>query len=193
VDVAFSSVFLVHVLVRDMHVLQCRMVVLVDMGRKQMRPVLPLVQVVRYVVMLVPVFQGLVLMIAPRPRHRAHPSSDRHSTGEPTVHPRDGTLHVNAGEVSAARSERELRGVYLRLRGVTGARGRITEGSQDVGETAHPRILSLRNQVFQRTRCYHVSGGPIGPWPSQALRRPAGPCGGGGRPTHPSTRRDQSP
>ena len=79
VDVAFSSVFFVHVFVRDMHVLQCRMVVLVHMGRKQMGPVLPLVQVVRYVVVLVPVLQGLVLMIAPRPRHRAHPFPDRHS------------------------------------------------------------------------------------------------------------------
>src|SRR5688572_25431154 len=85
VDVTFSSMFFVHVLVRDMHVLQCRMVVLVHMGRKQMGPVLPLVQVVRHVVVLVPVLQGLVLMIAPRPRHRAHPFSDRHSTaGCPT-------------------------------------------------------------------------------------------------------------
>jgi len=89
VDVGFSSVFLVHVLVRDMHVFQCRMVVLVDVGRKQMGPVLPLMQVMRYVVVLVPVFQGLMLMIAPRPRHRAHPFSGRHSTREPTVHPRD--------------------------------------------------------------------------------------------------------
>ena len=54
-DVGLSAVLLVHVVVRDVHVLNRRMVVLVDVGRQEVTPVLPTMEVVGDVVMLVPV------------------------------------------------------------------------------------------------------------------------------------------
>lgn len=75
VDVGFSAVLLVHITVRDVHVVHAGMVVLVGMGGQQMTPVLPLMQVVRDVVVLVPVLQGLVHVVTLRPRHRTHLSS----------------------------------------------------------------------------------------------------------------------
>jgi len=72
VDVSLSAVLLVDVTVRDVNVVHGRMVVLVGMCGQQMAPVLSLMQVVRDVVVLVPVLQGLVRVVTLRPRHRAH-------------------------------------------------------------------------------------------------------------------------
>jgi hypothetical protein len=69
VDMGFSSMFLPHVLVRDVHVVHCWMVVLVLVGGEQMTPVLTQVQVVRHVVVLVPVLQGIMLVVSPGLRH----------------------------------------------------------------------------------------------------------------------------
>src|SRR5947208_15097425 len=90
----FSSMLLVHVLVGDVHVLQCRVVVIVGVGGQQMTPVLSLVQVVRDVVVLVPVPQGLMLVMSLRPRHRPHPSLRRRL--RPYTAPRNRT-NVSAG------------------------------------------------------------------------------------------------
>lgn len=82
----FPPMLLVHVPMRDVHVIQCRMVVLVRVGGQQMTPVLPPVQVVRHVVVLVPVLQRLMLVMTLHPRHsRSHSPSDRRSQ-DLTVH-----------------------------------------------------------------------------------------------------------
>jgi len=72
VDVGLPPVLLVHVSVRDMHVLHGGMVVLVRMGGQQMAPVLSLMQVMRDVVVLVPMLQGVVRVVPLLSRHRAH-------------------------------------------------------------------------------------------------------------------------
>ena len=54
---------LLYVPVGDVHMLQRGVVVLVGVGGQQVSPVLPPVQVVRHVIMLVAVLQGLVLMM----------------------------------------------------------------------------------------------------------------------------------
>ena len=72
VDVSLSAVLLVDVTVRDVNVVHSRMVVLVGMSGQQMAPVLSLVQIVRDVVVLVPVLQGFVGVVTLRPRHRPH-------------------------------------------------------------------------------------------------------------------------
>jgi hypothetical protein len=51
-----------------------------------MTPVLPPVQVVGDVEVLVPVLQGVMLMMALRPRHRAHPLFGPTLAEEPTLH-----------------------------------------------------------------------------------------------------------
>jgi hypothetical protein len=79
VDVGLSPVLLVHITVRDMHVVHGGMVVLVRMGGEKMTPVLPLMHVVGDVVMLVPVLQGVVRVMTLRPRHRVHLSPGRTS------------------------------------------------------------------------------------------------------------------
>jgi len=63
---------LLHVPVRDVHVLQRGVVVLVSVGGEQVAPVLSLMQVVRDVIVLVAVLQGLVLMMSLLPRHADH-------------------------------------------------------------------------------------------------------------------------
>jgi hypothetical protein len=72
VDVRLPPVFLVHVPVRDVNMIEGRMVVVVRVGGKQMAPVFSLVQVVRHVIVLVPVLQGLVLVMTLLLRHPAH-------------------------------------------------------------------------------------------------------------------------
>jgi hypothetical protein len=72
VQVGFPTVFLLHVPMRDVHVLQRRVIVLVRMRGEQVPPVLPRMKVVRHVVVLVSMFQGLVLMMALRFHHHAH-------------------------------------------------------------------------------------------------------------------------
>jgi uncharacterized membrane protein YcaP (DUF421 family) len=69
VDVSLSSVFLLHVAVRDMHVLQCGVVVLVIMGGEQVAPILSPVKIVRDVIVLVAMLQGLMLVMSYFPRH----------------------------------------------------------------------------------------------------------------------------
>jgi hypothetical protein len=83
VNMGFSSMLLVNVLVGNVDVIQSRVVVVVGVGGEQMTPVLTLVQVVRHVVVLVPVLQGLMLVMSLRPPHRPHPSSDRRSDRTP--------------------------------------------------------------------------------------------------------------
>jgi hypothetical protein len=87
VDMGFPSMLLVQVAVGDVHVLQCRMVVLVGVGREKMTPILSLVQVMRHVVVLVAVLQGIMLVVTLRPRHRPHIPSRDDRLREPTVHP----------------------------------------------------------------------------------------------------------
>jgi hypothetical protein len=72
VDVGFPPVLLVEVPVGDVDVVEGRMVVIVRVGGQQMSPVLTPVQVVRYVIVLVPVLHGLVLVMTLWLRHRAH-------------------------------------------------------------------------------------------------------------------------
>jgi len=83
---------LLHVPVRDVHVLQGGVVVLVSVGGEQMSPVLSLMQVVRDVIVLVAMLQGLMLMMSLLPRHPRSPLSspavstrsiDRTSTNGP--------------------------------------------------------------------------------------------------------------
>jgi hypothetical protein len=83
VDVCFSSVFLLRVPVRDVHVLECRVVVLVTMGGEQVPPVLSPVKIVGDVIVLVAMFQGLMLVMPFLPGHFRSPPSIPHSrTGE---------------------------------------------------------------------------------------------------------------
>jgi hypothetical protein len=69
VNVGLPPVLFLLVLVRDVHVVHGRMVVLVRVGGEQMPPVLSAVKVVRDVEVLVPVLQGIVLVMTLRPRH----------------------------------------------------------------------------------------------------------------------------
>jgi hypothetical protein len=72
VDVGFPPVLLGLVLVGDVHVLHLGMVVLVGMGRQEMHPVLPSMEVVGDVIVLVAVVEGVVVMATSRLRdHRA--------------------------------------------------------------------------------------------------------------------------
>lgn len=71
---------LVHVLVRDVHVIHRRVVVLVRVSGEQVPPVLSLVQVVRDVIVLVAVPQGLMLVMSLLPRHYLSPLPARVST-----------------------------------------------------------------------------------------------------------------
>jgi hypothetical protein len=86
VDVCLPPVLSLRVPVRDVHVLQCRMVVLVRVVGLQMTPVLPPVQVMGDVEVLVPVLHCSMLMMTLRPRHRVHLSSGRSSHWNRKVH-----------------------------------------------------------------------------------------------------------
>jgi len=97
----------VHVLMRDVHVLKRRMVVVVCVCRQQMTPVLSLVQIMRDVVVLVPVLQGLMLVMSLRPPHRTHPSPDRCS--DPKVH-----RVVEADKPTRGRDRYDIRRVLAR-------------------------------------------------------------------------------
>src|SRR6266571_816451 len=77
---------LLHVPVRDVHVLQCGVVVLVSVGGEQMSPVLSLMQVVRDVIVLVAMLQGLMLMMSLLPRHARSPLSPPPRPIRSTVH-----------------------------------------------------------------------------------------------------------
>jgi hypothetical protein len=88
VDVSLSSVFLLHVAVRDVHVLQCRVIVLVIMGGEQVPPILSPVKIVRDVIVLVAMLQGLMLVMPLLPGHLGHllrPLTSGHEKCDPTV------------------------------------------------------------------------------------------------------------
>jgi hypothetical protein len=73
VHMRLSTVFFLHIDVRDVHVLYRRVIVLMRMGGQQMNPVLPLMEVMGDVIMLVAVLDCFVLVVAPRLRHDAYP------------------------------------------------------------------------------------------------------------------------
>src|SRR5918992_553963 len=83
VHVGFPPMLLVEVPVGDVDVVQGWVVVIVRVGGQQVPPVLAPVQVVRHVIVLVPVLRGFVLVMTLWLRHRAHlfrvasPSRDR--------------------------------------------------------------------------------------------------------------------
>jgi hypothetical protein len=78
VDVRLSPVFLLHVPVGDVHVLDCSVIVFVTMGGEQVPPILSLVKIVRDVKMLVAVLQGLMLMMPFVSSHSRSPPSATH-------------------------------------------------------------------------------------------------------------------
>jgi hypothetical protein len=79
-DVCLSPVLLLHVPMRDVHVLQCRMIVLVSVSGEQVPPILSSVQVVRDVIVLVAMLQGLMLVMSLLPGHSRSPLPECHST-----------------------------------------------------------------------------------------------------------------
>ena len=70
-NVGFSTMLALHVLVRDVHVLHGGMVVIVRMRGQQVSPVLTLMEIVGHVVVLVTVLDAVVLVMTLRSRHRA--------------------------------------------------------------------------------------------------------------------------
>jgi hypothetical protein len=76
VDVGLPPVLLGLVLMRDVHVLDLRVIVLVRMSRQEMHPILASVQVMGDMEVLVAVVEGVVMMATSRLRvHRALPHS----------------------------------------------------------------------------------------------------------------------
>jgi hypothetical protein len=71
---------------RNVDVVQSRMVVFVRVSGQQMTPVLSAVQVVGDVEVLMPMLQGIMRVVTLGPRHLAHPPSDLLHTEESTVH-----------------------------------------------------------------------------------------------------------
>jgi hypothetical protein len=71
--VGLTAVLLLHVLVRDMDVLYRGVVVIVDVGRQQVAPVLAHMEIVGHVVVLVAVFDVLMLVVALGLRHLRSP------------------------------------------------------------------------------------------------------------------------
>src|SRR6266542_4441121 len=66
---------LLHVPMRDVHVLQGGVVVVVSVRGEQVSPILSLMQVVRDVIVLMAMLQGLMLMMSLLPRHARSPLS----------------------------------------------------------------------------------------------------------------------
>jgi hypothetical protein len=71
--VGLPAMLVLDVPMRDMHMLHRRVVVIMAVGRQQVPPVLSHMKVVRHVVVLVPVFDVLVLVVALRLRHLSSP------------------------------------------------------------------------------------------------------------------------
>ena len=63
VNVGFSTMLALHVLVWNMHMLYGGMVVIVRMGGQEVSPVLTLMEIVGHVVVLVTVLGGRVLVV----------------------------------------------------------------------------------------------------------------------------------
>ena len=68
-----STVLFLHIDVRDVHVLDRRVIVLMRVRGQQMHPVLSLMEVMSDVIVLVAVLECFVLVVAPRLRHDAYP------------------------------------------------------------------------------------------------------------------------
>src|SRR6266542_3388673 len=73
VDVRLAAMLLVDVPVGNMHMLHSGMVVRMSVGGGEMSPVLSLMEVVRHVVVLVAMLQGVMLMTSPLLRHPRSP------------------------------------------------------------------------------------------------------------------------
>jgi hypothetical protein len=73
VHVRFSTMLFLRIDVRDMHVLNRWVIVLMRMSGQQMHPVLSLMEVMSDVIVLVAVLECFVLVVAPRLRHDAYP------------------------------------------------------------------------------------------------------------------------
>src|SRR5215207_3767096 len=73
----FSTMLVLRIDVRDVHVLHGRVIVLMRMRGQQMHPVLSLMEVMGDVIVLVAVLERFVLMVASRLRHDASPPSLR--------------------------------------------------------------------------------------------------------------------
>jgi hypothetical protein len=73
VHVRLSTMLLVLIDMRDVDVLDRRVVVLMRVRRQEMHPVLSLMEVMGDVIVLVAVLQRFVLVVAPRLRHAASP------------------------------------------------------------------------------------------------------------------------
>jgi hypothetical protein len=84
VNVGFSTMLALHVLVRDVHVLYGGMVVIVRMSGQQVSPVLTLMEIVGHVVVLVTVLDAVVLVMTLRSRHPAPPPGYPHPPIDPS-------------------------------------------------------------------------------------------------------------
>jgi hypothetical protein len=82
VHMCLSTMFFLFVDVRDMRMFNRRVVVIVGVGGEQVHPVLTLMKVMRHVVMLVAVLDGLVLVTTVSPSHRGHLLPDRSACSE---------------------------------------------------------------------------------------------------------------
>jgi hypothetical protein len=69
---SLSTMLFLFVDVRDMSMFNRRVVVIVGVGGKKVHPVLTLMKVMRHVVVLVAVLDGLVLVTTVCPSHRGH-------------------------------------------------------------------------------------------------------------------------
>lgn len=105
--------------VRDVRMLNRRVVVIVGVGGQEMHPVLTLMKVVRHVIMLVTMLDGLVQVTTMSPSHRDHllpgrfsgllTSDDRTSPSEGAHDPQFRTrLDLVCGESAAIRIESDL-------------------------------------------------------------------------------------
>jgi hypothetical protein len=103
VDVGLPWVLLLDVLVRDVHVFDLRVVVVMLVGREEVTPVLASMQVMGHVVVLVAVDNGLVLVTAFAPvRHGSPPL--RNDVERPAMRPYPiERRHERRSSVGAAR------------------------------------------------------------------------------------------
>jgi hypothetical protein len=73
VNMGLSTMLFLLIDMRDMHVLDRRVIVFMRVRGQQMHPVLSLMEVMSDVIVLVPVLECFVLVVAPRLRHDAYP------------------------------------------------------------------------------------------------------------------------
>src|SRR5215216_6701159 len=123
VDVSLAPVLLLDVLMRDVHVLQLGMVVLVHVGGQQVAPVLPSMQVVGHVEVLVIVHRRLVVMAGPRLELLDHVHVSHRQTSSATRR-----FERTPGGQGHARSAGTMSGMRVAIVGATGAVGRTMLG-----------------------------------------------------------------